>query len=435
MKKIIFIYVTTVFLGINNVFAQYHEIKPGEQIPNFTFPDTYNAKNSTVKLSDFKGKLVILDFWGPYCLPCIAGFPKIDSLQKLFEGQIQILAISNLTKAEVAKFFKSHINVHRPNVPFITNAKHMDSVFPHTGVPFQVWIDGSGKVLLYGDPTSLTVKNINNSLKTGTAFYRKASKNVYTSFIDSRWKNLVVYASSISRYKSDSLRMHPELNAKGKQLAETGPVPFLYQRAFSDSSFKFLDVYSPGRVILEVNDKTKFIKSPEIKGEEAMKWIDDNYFTYQLIEPNNFPGNMYHKMKDDLDNYFQLTSKIEKRMVECYILVSTGNSEVLKTKGQTGFNNFYKMNDVHSTEYAKIRQLKNQPFLYLSNAVKDFVEYKLNSPFFDESGISENIDVEMSGKILDDMNFDEWQDGLKKYNLAIEKKRRLIDVLVISDFK
>jgi uncharacterized protein (TIGR03435 family) len=420
---------------ISGVFAQVHEVKVGEPVPNLNFSNTYNIKAGTIKLNDFRGKLIILDFWGPYCAPCIGAFRYLDSLQKEFNNQIQILPVSALSFQEVQKFFKTHIHVFKPDLPFITNAKYLDSLFPHTGVPFQVWISSSGKLLLNGNPEDLTRENLKKTLNSGKATYRKASKNVYASFIDERYKSLVLYASTICRYKSDSLRMQPELNSNTKHLFERGPIPFLYQRAFSDSLYKDLDVYSPGRVVLEVGNIDKFVKKPNLRGEDAAKWRDENCYNYQLFEPNDFRGDLYKKMKDDLDNYFQLNSRVEKRMVEIYALISEGNNDELKSKGGKSFNNFHKMTDAHSTETESLRNLRNEPFSNFTMILRDFVEYNLKAPFFDETGINYNVDLKINGTVLDDMDFNEWQEALKKYNLALVKKSKLIDVLVISDQK
>lgn len=43
--------------------------------------------NKNLKLSDFKGKYVLLDFWGSWCGPCMADVPKLKSLHQQFDTQ------------------------------------------------------------------------------------------------------------------------------------------------------------------------------------------------------------------------------------------------------------------------------------------------------------------------------------------------------------
>lgn len=58
--------------------------KQGNKAFPFTFLDT---KGKSVSLSDFKGKLVVLDVWATTCTPCIAEFPHLKELVKQFKGK------------------------------------------------------------------------------------------------------------------------------------------------------------------------------------------------------------------------------------------------------------------------------------------------------------------------------------------------------------
>lgn len=62
-----------------------------EKAPNFILTDT-NGKQ--VKLSDYKGKIVILDFWATWCPPCRRGIPDLIELQKTYKKYLAIIGIS-----------------------------------------------------------------------------------------------------------------------------------------------------------------------------------------------------------------------------------------------------------------------------------------------------------------------------------------------------
>jgi cytochrome c biogenesis protein CcmG/thiol:disulfide interchange protein DsbE len=68
-----------------------------------------------VNLSEYKGKVVILDFWATWCGPCRKGIPDLIELQKEFEKDIVVIGISldQDTKSEIVPFMQ-HFGVNYP---------------------------------------------------------------------------------------------------------------------------------------------------------------------------------------------------------------------------------------------------------------------------------------------------------------------------------
>jgi len=69
------------------------ESEPAKAAPNFTLTDVNTGKQ--VSLSDFKGKVVVIDFWATWCIPCRKALKFYEKLyrEKRDEGLV-IIAIS-----------------------------------------------------------------------------------------------------------------------------------------------------------------------------------------------------------------------------------------------------------------------------------------------------------------------------------------------------
>ena len=78
---------------LNSLFAQGKLI--GSDAPEIDFEWISNGK--ATKLSDLKGKVVVVDFWATWCGPCVGSFPNIRELQKRYKGYpVEIVGVTSL---------------------------------------------------------------------------------------------------------------------------------------------------------------------------------------------------------------------------------------------------------------------------------------------------------------------------------------------------
>ncbi len=78
----------------------------GETAPDFAITD--NSK--TIALHDFKGEVVVLNFWATWCPPCVEEVPSLVAMQKqLAPKGVKVLAVSiDVDQNAYQKFLKDH---------------------------------------------------------------------------------------------------------------------------------------------------------------------------------------------------------------------------------------------------------------------------------------------------------------------------------------
>ena len=103
-----------------------------------------NQKN--VNLADFKGKLVILNFWATWCAPCKEEMPSLDSLQlndKL--SNLKIFPI-NIGQEDISKtkFFFKELNIKNLNI-YIDAPITLAKKFSLRGIPTTILFNKKGE--------------------------------------------------------------------------------------------------------------------------------------------------------------------------------------------------------------------------------------------------------------------------------------------------
>jgi len=151
--------------------SKYEPLTVGKVAPDFKLPDL-NEKD--IRLSDFRGKVVFLNFWATWCKPCREEMPSMEILYKNFEKDgLVILAISIdrvTTKKDIPPFVKA-LNLTFPIL--IDSWGQTDKRYKLMGVPETYIIDQQGilreKVIGPRDWTMLdNLQVVTQLLKNGT---------------------------------------------------------------------------------------------------------------------------------------------------------------------------------------------------------------------------------------------------------------------------
>lgn len=86
-------------------------LQGGFPVPNFELPTLANAPAGAtkLKLNDFRGKVVYVDFWASWCVPCRASLPALNELRNTYGAKgFEVIAINmDEDEADAKKFLKS----------------------------------------------------------------------------------------------------------------------------------------------------------------------------------------------------------------------------------------------------------------------------------------------------------------------------------------
>lgn len=116
-----------------------------EPAPEITFSD---ATGNTLRLADFKGKVVLVNLWATWCAPCVKEMPALDRLQaKLGGADFTVLALSIDREglAKVQPFFAA--NKIGALAPYLDPGGRSPAQFGARGLPTTLLIDRDGTVV------------------------------------------------------------------------------------------------------------------------------------------------------------------------------------------------------------------------------------------------------------------------------------------------
>jgi cytochrome c biogenesis protein CcmG, thiol:disulfide interchange protein DsbE len=116
-----------------------HPQQIGTPAPAFSIADG----TRTVALNDYRGKILVLNFWATWCAPCIEEIPSLDQLQRAMP-QIAVLGVST---DEDAAAYRQFLLDHPVNFATIRDgSQHSNDLFGTLRFPETYIIDRHGMI-------------------------------------------------------------------------------------------------------------------------------------------------------------------------------------------------------------------------------------------------------------------------------------------------
>ncbi|HTN05983.1 TlpA disulfide reductase family protein [Agriterribacter sp.] len=398
----------------------------GDTVPDIELTNLINYPSKTARLSDFKDKHIIIDFWSTWCGACIKLFPDLEQLQKDFKDNLIIIAVTTQSEESIRSFLAK--NKIGKSITFLiaTDDSILYRIFPYTSIPHEVWVDGGKIIKAITSDSYITSDNIKHFVNGNSLGFKQKIDNIVFDYDKSieqnnlkEYNDLLVREFKFYKYLNGvhtSQKMYVTENKTHVSYLNY-PILLLYETALS-GKLKYFD----RQTILELPNRQNYIQGMQNFDE----WLSSNAVCYEAVFVG-LTSDEYIKycLLNDLNTTLGLTGRVEKRNAIAYkIICGGGGKKDLKTNGrlpEIQWNDNQQKKCLYNQEMSRLTD-------YLNGAKTQRKDVFL---FFNEVTIPYNIDIELS--LADVGDIDALKIQLRLYGLDLVKEEKEMEVFVLSD--
>lgn len=464
----------------------YKRLYIGDKVPmdSVLFNGIKNYIKPNAKLSDFKGRFIILDFWDRYCTSCIAAFPKMVKLQEQFKDDIQILLVTSDTQDKLTNLFARSAIVRETNLPMIIGDTILsERMFPHRAVPYHVWLDRDGKViattwgqetnsenlktLIAGKPLDLFMRNdidesndVSQEIKNQRLSLLKIGRGLYLPHLEYyspiptrkqvnssatqrmatnvRGEGAFVQVKSYPYYSlfmdflpggviwRDIIFTDSIGNGKGFRIFNS-QLDNLYKIAYLNTGTNVAKIIAEG--------KAKLLYEGITDTANALRQFVRNSFCYESNLPEYNLESAKKLLQQDLTRFFGMKGLVEDKEIRCLVLIRLGTDKE---------KNLWAKDQNLPNEYNVRKTTKSGHLLKNLAGIALFTEFKManrgmmdpviidETNFTNEEKYEKKIDLLIKCSLQGSSeNINNIQNELERYGLGVKEEMRKMKVLTL----
>lgn len=451
LKNSVVIFIISAALFSTQLNAQegsYTAIKKGDVVPNTEFVAWKDDSSFTAKLSDFTGKSILIDFWSSFCPSCLSALPELAEWQSAFENNLQILVVTSESRSDLLnRLRRLHKNTQSltwrealRNLILVPDDSVFCKVFPYKILPTHVWInrDLTLKTVAYSSSTNLSnLKSFieGKDIKLDELHYLSidiSNPLTWPSISDSILPINYEYAVR-SEYIENGQKGTENViffnDNNSSQLSGIACLNIsilnLYKIAycFWRPDPKIVDIPN-NRIIIESKKPQRFSFFYS-KDQSFSEWYEQNAVCFAFKSQPRDSTSFFSLMIKNLDFYFDIKSRIEFRMVNCWVLRKNSKKNLLKTKGK--IPSYISKNGYTIINNLSIDQLRIAILKPLRKLNRDVI-------FLDKTNYHDSLDIILDwDKYQENVSIETIQNSLKKFDLILINEKVMLPMLIFTE--
>jgi len=423
-------------LGLRGLLSAQDFPAIGKPCPAFEVSNVINFTKTVATNNDFKGKWLIISFWGTTCSASVNAMPVIEKIRDEFPDKVECLRIGEDSQ-RARQLYEKYTKLYNLKAP----AAFENSLREKFGVYYamhHIVLNPQGVVIaityrvtrdnmmdFINDvplnlPRSLDVNEVTQQQRVDYNKLLLMDGNGGADSVFIQRSIIAPWNKDMGVARMDFIEKSAIINNRFQVVGAS--LEWLYRLAYGDTTFSFPttipeDVTSYGNL-----SRTAIIEVADTKPFEVNFETGQGLYDYSLAAPSGKINAAYKVkaiMQRDLQNTFDYGVRVEKRKLPCYRLVATRQArKKLKTRSSE-----------RMADYTLDRVvLKNQPVKMLIPALINNIQY--GPPVIDRTRIKGNIDITLDAVIVDQQDLER---GLKEAGLSLRLARKRMRVIVIRD--